>query len=210
MEDVTHQGGSGQWYLFDYGNVISTEPEPADWAALQRVTGLQLEPASSPYWVHRADFDAGAVSPAEYWAAVLGPSCMNAEMVDAEMVRVLEDLDAAQWSHLNRKTLRMLETLERGGAQLALLSNMPARMSERYLREAPWAAYFTRTFFSGQLGMIKPDTRIFDHVLKELAAAPGDVVFIDDNLPNIEAARSLGLRTVHFGPETDLERELAK
>lgn len=202
---MTALSRSGIWYLFDYGKVVSTEPEPADWAALEKETGLQLAPASSPYWRHREDFDAGISTPAEYWARVLGRSS-----VDAEKVEVLEDLDAAQWSHLNPKTMRILETLDREGARLALLSNMPVRMSERYVREAPWAAYFARTFFSGQLGMIKPDIRIFEHVLNELAVAPGDAVFIDDNLPNIEAARSLGLRTVHFGPETDLERELAK
>lgn len=201
---MTVRFSSGTWYLFDYGKVISTEPEPADWAALERETGLQLAPASSPYWAHREAFDAGVASPAEYWARVLGR-----DSVDADKVRALEDLDAAQWSHLNPETLRILETLAGAGAQLALLSNMPVRMSERYLRESSWPAYFTRTFFSGQLGLIKPDVRIFEHVLNELAAAPGDVLFVDDNLPNIEAARSLGLRTVHFGPETDLERQLA-
>ncbi|MCC3264990.1 HAD family hydrolase [Arthrobacter gengyunqii] len=200
---MTPLSRSGTWYLFDYGMVLSTQPEPADWAALERETGMQLAAASSPYWRHREDYDAGTHTPAEYWTRVLGTP------VSAEQLQVLEDLDAKQWSHLNPDTMAVLETLSGEGAQLALLSNMPARMSARYLQESPWAAYFARTYFSGQLGMIKPDRRIFVHVLDELGAAPEDVVFIDDNVRNIEASRALGLQTVHFGPRTDLRRELA-
>ncbi len=195
---------SGTWYLFDYGMVLSTEPEPADWAALERETGMQqLAAASSPYWAHREDYDAGIHSPADYWTQVLGTS------VSPERLRVLQDLDVQQWSHLNPATLSVLETLSGEGAQLALLSNMPAGMAARYLQESQWPAYFARTYFSGQLGMIKPHRRIFDHVLRELGAAGADVVFIDDNVRNIEAARALGLHTVHHVPGTDLRKELA-
>ncbi|WP_258073585.1 HAD family phosphatase [Arthrobacter sp. 08Y14] len=196
---------SRPWYLFDYGMVISTEPEREDWAALERETGMQhLEAASSPYWRHREDYDAGTYTPAQYWARVLG------RPVSADQLRVLEELDAAQWSHLNADTMAVLETLSGDGARLALLSNMPGGMAERYLREAAWPARFARTFFSGPLGMIKPDRRIFAHVLDKLGAAPADVVFIDDNVRNIEAARELGLYTVHFAPGTDLRQALAR
>ncbi|MET4061388.1 putative hydrolase of the HAD superfamily [Arthrobacter sp. UYP6] len=194
---------SGTWYVFDYGMVVSTAPEPADWVALERETGLKLAQASSPYWAHREGFDAGALETAEYWARVLG------RPADAEQLEKLEELDAAQWSHLNCATLSVLETLAGEGAQLALLSNMPAGMSERYLDGSPWSGYFAKMFFSGKLGVAKPDRRIFAHVLADLRAAPRDVVFIDDNEPNIDAARALGIRSIHFTPETDLWRELA-
>ncbi|MDN3480445.1 HAD family phosphatase [Arthrobacter sp. APC 3897] len=196
---------SGTWYLFDYGMVISAEPEPEDWAALERETGLRgLAAASGPYWNHRDDYDAGRHTPAQYWARVLG------RPVGAEQLRALEELDAAQWAHVNADTLAVLETLSEEGARLALLSNMPASMADQYLREAAWPARFTRTFFSGPLGMSKPDPRIFTHVLDELGAVPADVVFIDDNVRNIGAARELGLHTVHFRPGTDLRQELAR
>lgn len=193
---------SGMWYLFDYGMVISTAPEPEDWIALEQETGLDLQPAGSPYWFRREDFDAGHFTPAAYWSGVLGHA------VEDSRVRVLEELDAAQWAHLNPATLAVLDTLRNEAAQLALLSNMPADMSRRYLRGSGWAHYFAKTYFSGQLGLTKPDPRIFRHVLADLPAAPGDVVFIDDNEQNIAAARALGLQTVHHGPGTDLRQEL--
>ena len=115
------------WYLFDYGMVVSTAPEPGDWRALEDVTGLYLEPVSSPYWAHRKAFDAGQLNPAEYWGAVLGRPVVATE------VELLETLDSAQWSHLNPNTLAVLQSLRDEQASLALLSNMPDQMSQRHL-----------------------------------------------------------------------------
>lgn len=201
----------GSWYLFDYGMVLSAAPTPADWAALEAEAGLPLAQPDSPYWRHREGFDAGQLQPAQYWSAVLG------QPVAEQKLQALEELDAAQWSHLNAETLDVLETLRSEGANLALLSNMPAGMSDRYRRETSWARLFHRTYFSGQLGLAKPDRRIFDHVLAGLQAAPERVLFIDDNAEIIATAQSLGFRTIHFqpaasstGPATDLRQELPK
>jgi FMN phosphatase YigB (HAD superfamily) len=35
-------------------------------------------------------------------------------------------------------------------------------------------------------------------------------VFVDDNLDNIEAARSLGLHTIHFNPQVNVAAELKR
>ncbi|MBP3036883.1 HAD family phosphatase [Arthrobacter sp. zg-ZUI100] len=196
----------GLWYLFDYGMVISAAPEPRDWLALQRATGLDLDlqAASSPYWMHREGFDAGTLTPSQYWSAVLGRTA------GADEVRRLEALDAAQWAHLNPGTLAVLETLSGEDAQLALLSNMPAAMSRHYTATAQWPALFSRLYFSGQLRMLKPDPRIFEYVAGDLGVQPRDIVFIDDNAANISAAQALGLQTVHHTGDTDLRAELAE
>jgi putative hydrolase of the HAD superfamily len=186
------------WYLFDYGKVISHAPDPEDWAALQEATGRDLEPLDSGYWMHRADFDAGITSAAEYWSRVLD------DEVSEGLVDRLEALDAKQWSHNNLETLDVLEMLKSTGARLALLSNMPAGMASEYSRQAPWVQYFDKLFFSGHLGLAKPDPQIFTHVLQELEADAGQVTFVDDVQANITAARSLGLRTVLHVPGIDL------
>jgi len=192
------------WYLFDYGMVVSTAPERADWRALEYVTGLDLEPVSSSYWANRLAFDAGKLSPADYWGGVLSRSVSAAE------IELLETLDFAQWSHLNSHTLVVLETLRSENARVALLSNMPAQMSARHVAGSSWTRFFPKLYFSGLLGQVKPDQQIFNHVVADLGARPGDVVFIDDNAANIEAARHLGFRTVLHTSATDLREELSK
>ncbi|WP_312180814.1 HAD-IA family hydrolase [Arthrobacter sp.] len=192
----------GNWYLFDYGMVISTAPLQEDWDALHRATGLDLRPPSSRYWAGREGFDAGVLSPEAYWSGVLGRPAAEGESAR------LESLDAAMWSHLNPVAVDVLQTLHGEGANLALLSNMPAGMSRRYEAAATWPGYFSRLFFSGRLGMVKPDPRIFKHVLADLGAAPANIVFIDDNAANIAAAGSLGFQTILHAEGTDLQREL--
>lgn len=57
-------------------------------------------------------------------------------------------------------------------------------------------------FASHELGMRKPEPRIYDHVVATLGARPGDVLFLDDDQANVAAAEARGLRTLHVpGPE---------
>lgn len=53
-------------------------------------------------------------------------------------------------------------------------------------------------------GVMKPDFTIYKRVLERLNLRPSQTVFIDDSRPNIDAARILGLETIHFTPELDL------
>lgn len=194
---------SRRWYLFDYGNVISTAPTSSDWELLVEATGVSaLQEPMSPYWQHRHAYDAGDLSSQDYWSQVCG--------VRVGEVRSawLDVLDANQWSHPNLETLDVLEDLDARGERLALLSNMPAAMVTQ-LGDAPWTRVFPHRFFSSTLRLVKPSTEIFEHVLAELGAAADQVVFVDDNEANVAAARTLGIDARRFDPATDLTRLLA-
>lgn len=201
---MTGSAHSPQWYLFDYGMVISTEPTGEDWDQLEDEAGVPgLRERSSAYWLHRNGYDAGDLSPVEYWSNVAG------RPVPGPRASWLDTLDAKQWSHYNFDTLDVLDELSGSGVRLALLSNMPAAMVGHF-SGAQWTGYFEKLFFSSSLGLIKPGEEIFAHVLDELGAEPGQVVFIDDSLANIETARRLGIDARHHGPLTDLSRELRR
>jgi HAD superfamily hydrolase (TIGR01509 family) len=47
------------------------------------------------------------------------------------------------------------------------------------------------------IGHMKPDRAAFDHALRVLAAPPHSVCFFDDLMPNVEAARALGIQAFH-------------
>jgi putative hydrolase of the HAD superfamily len=196
------QARPGHWFLFDFGMVISLAPEPEDWRALEEATGVELESGSSGYWRYRADYDAGRATSVQYWSNAVG------RPVSVACAAQFDALDARQWSHCNLDTLDVLEELDRSGAGLALLSNMPAPMADTFLASSPWVRYFRRLFFSGRLGLLKPDPAIFRHVLVELQADPAQVTFIDDVAANVEAAERLGMRTVQFSPGLNLEGAL--
>ncbi|MHA7281829.1 HAD family hydrolase [Arthrobacter sp. TMS2-4] len=193
-----------RWYLFDYGNVISTAPAPWDWDVLAEATGVdRLQDPGSAYWRYRVAYDAGALTSDEYWSLVRG------SRAGPGRAAWLDALDAHQWSHLNLETLDVLEDLEARGEHLAVLSNMPAAMAAQ-VADAPWTRLVRRTFFSSSLRLVKPSQAIFERVLAELGAAPWQVTFVDDSPANVAAAGSLGFHALLFDPSSDLSRLLAE
>jgi putative hydrolase of the HAD superfamily len=51
---------------------------------------------------------------------------------------------------------------------------------------------------SAEVGVEKPDARIFQIALEKLGVAASESVFLDDFAENIAAARALGMQTIHF------------
>ena len=52
------------------------------------------------------------------------------------------------------------------------------------------------TFASHLTGKIKPDDEAFQHVTASLNCAPAEVLFLDDNQLNIDAAKKCGMQAV--------------
>ncbi|GAA3468487.1 HAD family hydrolase [Nonomuraea roseola] len=182
------------WVLFDYGNVLSLPQPHSDVEAMAQATGLDLPAFRQGYWKHRLEFDRGTLSPQEYWSLALGRQAGEQE-VDG-----LVELDVASWSHANEGTVAVMRRLPR----VALLSNAPVCIADGIDR-LPWMAGIEPRFYSGRMGMVKPDREIYLAVLEGLGAEPGEVTFVDDRLENIEAAEHAGLVGVHFRDPSDLE-----
>ncbi len=70
--------------------------------------------------------------------------------------------------------------------------------------------FFERRFLSFDLGLIKPEREIYEHVLKEINVKPEECVFIDDKPENIEGARKLGIHGIVFENKEQLKQDLEK
>jgi putative hydrolase of the HAD superfamily len=68
------------------------------------------------------------------------------------------------------------------------------------------AAFFDKTYYSHLMGCRKPEPEAWQMVLDENGLKPEHTLFIDDTLPNVEAARALGIQSVHLqSPGTVLD-----
>src|SRR6185436_11018587 len=65
-----------------------------------------------------------------------------------------------------------------------------------------------RFVFSHRFRVAKPDPEMFRRALEVIGALPQHVVFIDDLIENVLAARSVGLRSFQFVDSEQLTREL--
>lgn len=58
--------------------------------------------------------------------------------------------------------------------------------------------YFHKDYYSHLMKMRKPDPEIFHHVLLENNLVANETYFLDDNLENIQGAKSVGIQTTHI------------
>ncbi len=68
----------------------------------------------------------------------------------------------------------------------------------------------SRMLVSCDIGMCKPHANIYRYALKKLCSKASDVVFIDDNLDNVKAARKIGMYAILFTSLAQLKRELSR
>ena len=119
-------------------------------------------------------------------------------------------LDAATYPGKVRPDVLALCRRVRGRAPVGLVTNATTRLDD-HLGQLGVAGEFDRIFNSSELGVAKPDVRVFRLACEALDVEPADVVFVDDTSGHVAAAASLGLRaelytSVH-ALETLLRRE---
>ena len=59
---------------------------------------------------------------------------------------------------------------------------------------------FQKTFLSYEMKLWKPDYKIYKEVLEEVGCLPEELLFLDDNQDNIDAAKDLGIRCIKINP----------
>ncbi|MDC3395343.1 HAD-IA family hydrolase, partial [Flavobacteriales bacterium] len=61
-----------------------------------------------------------------------------------------------------------------------------------------------KMYLSHEVGMRKPNTEVFEHILVEQKLKAEEVFFIDDSPQHIEGAKKLGIKTHHLLDNKDI------
>ncbi len=109
------------------------------------------------------------------------------------------------------ESMKHLEKLK-NKYNLYLLSNTNAIHHEHFdrilfnqMRVKSLDSYFTKTYYSHQIGMRKPDFKTYEFVLNDAGIIAAETLFIDDLPENVAAASSLGFQTHQLLPEERIE-----
>ena len=97
------------------------------------------------------------------------------------------------------EVLDTLERLRREGYRMGLVSNLTLRpdLARADLERLGLARYLSASVFSSEIGIRKPDPRIFREALGRVGAPPGEAVFVGDRLyDDISGAQAVGMRAV--------------
>ena len=191
--------------VFDYGMVLTGEPDPAAYAEMLRVTGLSKEQFEPRYWVDRSALDEGKMTGAAFWQKFLRDAEIPANQ---EMAEELNLWDVRYWTTENPAMLAWQLALKQHGLLTAILSNMGDDVLANVEREFEWIHRFDVRVWSCQLGVVKPDPAIYRYALDKLAVQPQEALFIDDKLANIESARAVGMQAIEFSTIEQLRADL--
>jgi putative hydrolase of the HAD superfamily len=179
--------------IFDIGGVVLDwrpgrllerfYPDPAERQRMQPLIFLHAD------WL---ELDRGALSEREVLARIAQRAGRPCPELDTLFAAIRDSLVPKP------DTVALLESLRGQGTPLYCLSNMPAGIYHELRALHGFWRHFEGVVVSGLVGMVKPEARIYEHLLATYGLRAADTVFIDDLPVNVEAARSVGLQAILF------------
>lgn len=109
----------------------------------------------------------------------------------------------------NKDVLLLVKRLKEKRYKSAIISNT-IKPHVSYCNSTGLYNNFDVTIFSNEVGLVKPDPRIYKLALKRMNLKPSEVIFIDDVLSYVKAAEELGITGILFSTSRKLEEELKK
>jgi putative hydrolase of the HAD superfamily len=203
--------------LWDYGGVFSASPFEAMerlaesvGVAPDRYVGLIFGPydRDDDHPWHRLERGEISLGDARDQILELG----RAEGVEADLLHFIAAM-AKEGIGVRDEVVALAREVKSSGTGSALVTNNIAEFREHWRKSIPIDELFHHVVDSSEVGLRKPDPRIFELALEKVGAAdPERTVFLDDYAGNVEAARRVGIQgilvTSDFGEALDELRAL--
>ena len=186
-------------FVFDFGRVVFRWRPDALLGAVLPHRASDAE--STRHWVEQVfqgyggdwgDFDRGVVEP----AALAQRIAARTGLTPAEVTAIIEH--APHELQPLPDTVAWMRRLHAQGRPLHYLSNMPEPFAAHFERTHDFMALFESGVFSARVNLLKPEPEIYAHAAAAFGRAPSQLLFLDDHLPNIVAARAAGWQAIHF------------
>ena len=127
------------------------------------------------------------------------------EAIEAFYGRFLEMIDSVHQENVN-----LALKLKQKGYPIYLLSNFPGDQFEKYRLQNSFLNEFDDRIISGDVGLAKPDIKIYQLAIKKFNLNPEESLFIDDKIENTKGAEQVGIKTIQLQKPEDLDKEIRK
>lgn len=141
----------------------------------------------------------GEIDEEEHWRNVM----KTLKLPASEYPRVREEFFAGDV--IDREIVDFLRSIK-PKVRTGVISNAWSGLRNYIVREK-FDDAFHHMVISAEVGVAKPDPRIYHIALEQLQVQAKEAVFVDDVLENIEACQQVGMKGIHFrSPETALKQ----
>ncbi|MCB9100684.1 MAG: HAD family phosphatase [Anaerolineales bacterium] len=114
----------------------------------------------------------------------------------ADLAHMRRDFFAGD--EMNHDLVAHIQRLRQAGYRTGLLSNYADDARPLWTNVYPFIDYFDGVVISSEVGLMKPDPKIYYLAADSIEVSPAEALFIDDFIENIEGARQVGMQTIHF------------
>jgi putative hydrolase of the HAD superfamily len=178
--------------IFDVGGVLECNSGPERWLGKwQQILGLDPD----RFGAIAATIDPqhlmgiGRMSEAEYrqrWTDALALS-------DAQAEEFMQDMWDWYCGELDEELMAYACGLR---CRTAILSNSGSGARDQEERRFGFSAVFDPIVYSHEVGMVKPDRRVYELTCEQLGITPAEAVMLDNWEVSIDGAREVGMHTV--------------
>jgi putative hydrolase of the HAD superfamily len=139
------------------------------------------------------DFDRGVLGEREFFSAIQKE--MNLPLSMEEFIVL--------WNEIFTEKKAMADWAKslKGKYKIGILSNTNPWHLQHLKKKHGWVFEFDAFVGSCEVQMMKPNPRIYRHILEKLGVAPEETFYVDDIAENVAAAKNLGMDAVQFKDE---------
>jgi putative hydrolase of the HAD superfamily len=189
--------------LFDLGGVIVNWHN--SWFIKEVSEEFQLEKkrVSVEFDKNLADISTGRINEQEFWHVI------GKELESSKLMNLHESLlDKIFRKHVsvNELMIDLSRNLSQKGMPVGILSNTE-HVTYSAVSELLSLEHFEHKFLSYKIGHLKPEPKIYKHVIDNIPFPKEEIFFIDDLKSNVESARSEGIDAVQYSDFDDLVKE---
>jgi len=186
--------------VFDFGNVLIDLDYPGIISAFRRVA--QKNQDNIEELITNAEilqmFETGKISPQKFRDEV--SRILNVSLVDAEFDKIWNSM----LKSISKERMdRVLEIRKKYKTYILSNSNIIHELAfEEMVTDATGTRgirdFVDKAYFSHEIGMRKPDLACYNFIVDDIGLSPSRMLFLDDRLDNIAAARKAGMKAIQI------------
>ena len=193
--------------VFDLGNVVLTNDHPyntpEELIEFCEHFSASMDNLDTAFVISFPGYSLGKITENEFWEKYLYTA--RASSMDIKYAKNF-------WRKNQKEIENMLSLLKtlKNNYRIAALSTIPREWLDYKKKTFKLDDCFELIVSSGYYGYKKPDARIYEILIKKLGLKPEEMLFIDDKEPLLVPAQKLGINTLLFRGQNDLEKELIR
>jgi len=193
-----------QVILFDIGGVFFKWKDRWLFSNIANRFGLSDQHLSDECKKELPNLRLGKISEQEMWQKI--GRQINSKELSSVKNSLIHDFFKKK-INIDNSVLDVINQLQKKNIQMGILSNT-ALVMHSVVEELIDMSCFEHRFLSYEIGMEKPDERIFEHVIEKVPYAKEEILFVDDRLSNVNSAKNFGMKAIHITNNSHLVTDL--